>query len=79
MPSFPVETVFLGGLAQLNGQVLHAGLAPLQVAGLFQIDVKIPPIPPGPKDWNVIVVVDIPGSDRVVSPPLRISLAPSFP
>ena len=76
----PVEAVFIRGLAELHGEVSHAGLAPLEVAGLFQIDVKIPAFsaafPETVQQWNLSVVVDLPGNFGVASPSLPISLAP---
>ena len=85
--SSPIAVILIRGLAELNGGVLHAGLAPLEVAGLFQIDVKIPalpalmpepvPTPPNPvQRWTIGIVVDSPGSPSVLSPALPIALAP---
>jgi uncharacterized protein (TIGR03437 family) len=85
--SFPIEVTFIRGLAERQGEVLHAGLAPLEVAGLFQIDVKIPALPPlmpqpVPTDpnavqrWTISILVDLPGGPSIASPGLPISLAP---
>jgi len=78
--SFPVEALFTRGLVGISGQVLHAGMAPLEVAGLFQIDVKLPPVPnrvpPDSGPWSLTIVVHGLGDEAVAAPSLPISLAP---
>ena len=74
-----VDVFFTRGLASVTGVVLHAGLAPLEVAGLYQIDIKIPssiPHPPDVAGWKVSISVNLPGGLRVVSPALSIALTP---
>ena len=85
--SAPIEVTFIRGLAERQGEVLRAGLAPLEVAGLFEIDVKIPALPPlmpepVPTDpnavqrWTIGILVDLPGGPIIASPGLPISLVP---
>jgi uncharacterized protein (TIGR03437 family) len=79
----PVEVVFTTGQGSSQrheiGQVLHTGPAPLEVAGLFQVDLKIPApvlIPFPGQQWNVTIIVDLPDNSKVLSNTLPIALAP---
>ncbi len=76
--TYPVEAFFMRDLVSLAGQVLHSGPAPLEVAGLFQIDVKVPdlPIQNLTSSWTITLRVDLPDGSGALSQALPIAVAP---
>jgi uncharacterized protein (TIGR03437 family) len=72
--AYPVEAMFLvpHSVAPLAAQVLYAGPAPLQVAGVSQVNIVIP----RSGLLAVSIQVDLPGGIKAGSPYLSIAIAP---